>query len=128
MKSLLSALTLSFLAGCAAQREVPPAVTAQANEPLYCSSEQQCRIYWQRAQVWISNNSRWKIQTLSDSLIVTFTPRDGSIDRAYKAMKVPVSTERAQILLATGCANMFGCRPHQDAAIASFKAFVKAAQ
>ncbi len=116
------------VAGCAAQTQVPPAVTAAANEPLFCNSDAQCKVYWQRAQVWVSNNSRWKIQTLSDALIVTFTPKDGSIDPAYKVTRVPVGGERAQILMATGCANMFGCRPHQDAAIASFKSFVRAVQ
>lgn len=81
-------------------------------------------MYWRRAQAWIATNSRWKIQVATDTVISTYTPTASSIDLGFQATRVPLSGGRELIEVRAACDNMFGCRPHQHAAIADMKTYV----
>lgn len=80
-----------MLGGCAAK--VDPALKAEAMKPLTCNDEKQCDFYWKRAQFWLANNSSWKIQTATDTLISTYNPSPNSPFLAYQVSKMPMKMD-----------------------------------
>jgi hypothetical protein len=114
-----------LIAGCATPRQASPGLQAAAMAPLYCEGAEECSRYWRRAQVWVTTNSRWKIQTVTDSVIVTFTPSQGEVTRGYQVTKEPLSQGREQIKIASACANMFGCNTDAHQVALEFKNFVR---
>ncbi len=125
MKKMLMASCVTLaLAGCASQTPLDPQVMALAERPLVCNDKAQCDRYWQAAQVWIAENSNFKIQTISDTLIQTYGPVSPDTDLAYTVMKVPQSGGANRIMIRAGCGNMFGCHPRPAEAAAKFKSYV----
>ncbi|HFD6847592.1 TPA: hypothetical protein ACF3LB_001339 [Enterobacter hormaechei] len=116
-------ITTAMLVGCASK--VDPALKAEAMKPLTCKDEKQCDLYWKRAQFWIANNSAWKIQTATDTLISTFNPPQYDARLAYQVSKMPNEDGSSRIYIAPFCNNMFGCQPEMYGAVVNFKNFVK---
>lgn len=104
------ALAAAMLTACAG-----PAIEEMSDEakaPLYCVGKEQCDLYWKRAQLWVAQNSRWKIQTATDVVITTFTPTGQSADYGYQVTREPLDGDgREQIKIQPMCANLFGCGP-----------------
>lgn len=113
------------LLGACAAPPPSPEETALANEPLYCAGPEQCSLYWRRAQVWLANNSPYRIQSATDTVITTHGPMSGSVSRAYQVVRMPLDGGREEITITSGCGNIYGCDTHADASAASFKRFVK---
>ncbi|MBW6101354.1 hypothetical protein HTY54_21250 [Escherichia coli] len=86
-----------MLGGCAAK--VDPALKAEAMKPLTCNDEKQCDFYWKRAQFWLANNSSWKIQTATDTLISTYNPSPNSPFLAYQVSKMPNEDGSSRIFI-----------------------------
>lgn len=112
-----------MLSGCAAK--VDPALKAEAMKPLICKDEKQCDFYWKRSQFWIANNSSWKIQTATDTLISTYNPAPNSPLLAYQVSRLPNEDGSARILIKPYCDNIFGCQPEIYSSVVNFKNFVK---
>jgi hypothetical protein len=49
-------------------------VKAVANQPITCQAGADCDAKWSRATAWIAQNSAYKVQTASDSIIQTMGP------------------------------------------------------
>ncbi|MGP2412818.1 hypothetical protein ACTUSQ_01445 [Pantoea ananatis] len=111
------------MVGCA--KKVDPALQAEVMKPLICKDEKQCDTYWKRSQFWIANNSSWKIQTATDTLISTYNPAPYSPLLAYQASKMPHDDGSSQIFIKPYCDNMFGCQPDIYQAVVAFKSFVR---
>lgn len=123
MKLKLAFLCVLTVAGCAT-KPVAPELAAAAAQPLYCYGVEQCALYWKRAQLWVVNNSGWKIQLATDTLIETYNPIRSSTARGYRITKEPQGNGREQIRIATACANMFGCGEPEEVAVVKFKSYV----
>lgn len=121
-KTLAAAALLASLAGCATQQMTPE--QAAAVQPITCSSKAQCDLYWQRAQLWVAQNSTWRIQTANDVLIQTYGPGGDSPDTAYTILRAPNPDGSATISMHDSCDNVFGCTPNVYSAMAAFKRFV----
>ena len=111
------------LAACASTGSEDPRQVAQAMEPLGCVDRAQCDIYWQRAKVWISSNSYYRVQLSSDSVIETYGPYAGRMELAYRVLKIPDGAGGARISVTAECGNVFRCSPTVTDAIAAFKRF-----
>ena len=111
------------LAACASTGSNDPRQVAQANEPLGCVDRTQCELYWQRAKVWISSNSYYRVQLSSDSVIETYGPLAGRMELAYRILKIPDGAGGARITVAAECGNVFRCSPTATDAIVAFKRF-----
>jgi len=61
---------------------------------------------WGRAQSWIGRYSNMKIQVLSDYVIQTYNPREGSLNYGYYVTKTPVG-ENVEINVECISGNMF---------------------
>jgi hypothetical protein len=131
-KTLLSTAALTtaatfalLLAGCSTQGQVSGNTMEQATAPLTCTNKAECDAWWARAQVWVSNHSEYKLQTVTDSIIQTAGPSGGKRALAYQITKTPSNEGTATIGFAAHCDNMFGCEPNPWEAGASFKQFVR---
>lgn len=109
-------ITLLFLAGCANSYE-QQAKVAQFNATIpQCETENQCRVMWEMAQIWVNNNSGYKIQMFTDSVIETFN--SNNTDLAVTVNKIPIGSGRYEFRVKTWCGNFLGCFPNSwDAAI-----------
>ena len=124
----MSRLPLSFavlLAACASTGGDDPSQNAQAAEPLGCVDRVQCDLYWQRARVWISSNSYYRVQLSSDSVIETYGPIAGRMELAFRVLKIPDGAGGARITVTATCGNVFRCSPTVTDAIVTFKQFTQ---
>jgi hypothetical protein len=114
------------LAGCAATQQPEDAsIVAAANEPLVCESPEQCSLYWRRAQAWVAQNSRYKIQIATDTIIETYSPPQAAVHRAFRILRIPGNGKTERITIASGCANIFGCSTTEAQSAAAFKQYVR---
>lgn len=128
MRIAASTLMLAtMLAGCAA----PPTQRAAAPlppDPVLCSGAEECSLYWRRAQVWVTRHSAYKLQSVTDTVITTYGPTRYSVERAYRVTRVPGAEGRDEIVLESGCANLFGCSTGRDEDAESFRRYVRFGQ
>ncbi|NML32184.1 hypothetical protein [Paraburkholderia antibiotica] len=124
-KSLLAALCLIALAGCVSQGQVDPDVMQIATKPLTCSNKAECDLWWQRAQTWVASNSKYKIETATDSLIQTAGPDGGKRALAYQITRSANPDGTATIGFAAHCDGSLGCKPNPWEAGAQFKEYVR---
>jgi len=125
----MNRMPLSFvvaLAACATTGSDDPRQVAQGMEPLGCLDRTQCELYWQRAKVWISSNSYYRVQLSSDSVIETYVPLAGRMELAYRVLKIPDGAGGARITVAAECGNVFRCIPAVTEALVAFKRFASA--
>ncbi|CAI1917866.1 Uncharacterised protein [Serratia fonticola] len=125
-KVIVLCFTVLIISGCA--QKIDPAVQAEANKPLICKDEKECDIYWKRSQFWVANNSHWKVQTVTDTIISTHNPAPNSPLLAYQISKMPNDDGTSRIFIKPFCDNIFGCQPDPDVPTAAFKKFVRTGQ
>src|SRR5688500_13622770 len=113
-----------LLAGCATQ-PVAPSIEAEAKEPLLCRDKAQCDLYWQRAQVWIATNSKYRIQSVTDTVLTTHGPIEHDTQFAYHLEREPSETGGGKITIRMICGNMFGCGQRQYPTAIAFKKYVR---
>jgi hypothetical protein len=119
---------IALLAGCSTQGQVSGNTMEQATAPLTCTNKAECDAWWGRAQVWVTNHSEYKMQTVTDSIIQTTGPSGGKRALAYQITKTPSNEGTATIGFAAHCDNMLGCEPNPWKAGADFKQFVRSGQ
>ena len=54
-----------------------------------CKDSKECEVMWAAARDWVLSNISWKIQTISDGFIQTFSPPLGDITLAATVRKQP---------------------------------------
>jgi hypothetical protein len=123
MSTVVAAIAL--LAGCSTTGQIAGETMEQATAPLTCTNKAECDAWWARAQVWVSNHSEYKLQTVTDSIIQTDGPSGGKRALAYQITKTPSNEGTATIGFAAHCDNMLGCEPNPWKAGADFKQFVR---
>jgi hypothetical protein len=127
MKRLALAIPL-ILAACATHK-VDPAVSAEAAQPLTCASKQQCDLYWQRAQAYVNQHSAFRVQSVTDTTLVTFGPSSdfgSSTSLAYRISRVPSSDGSAVIEITLACGDhIVGCSPDAVTETANLKRFIR---
>jgi hypothetical protein len=119
-------IAAALLAGCS-QMPTPGdlATNPSSAEPLLCTNKAQCDVYWQRAQAWVANNSLYRLQTVTDTVIETYGPEAARTGLAFRITKVPDDKDGARIYALPACSNAFGCSPTPTDAVIAFKRFVR---
>jgi hypothetical protein len=123
MSTIVAAIAL--LAGCSTTGQIAGETMEQATAPLTCTNKAECDAWWARAQVWVINHSEYKLQAVTDSIILTDGPSGGKRALAYQITKTPSNEGTATIGFAAHCDNMLGCEPNPWKAGADFKQFVR---
>jgi hypothetical protein len=106
---------------------------ASVTEPprsIKCHAGPDCNAKWSRATVWVTEHSKYKLETSSESLIETSGPGAFETDSspAYKITKVAMGPDEYTIEFAGGCDSIFGCTPTIPAARADFTQSILAAE
>ena len=107
-----------FVAGCSTATPAPQVAVA----PITCSTD--CAAKWSRAVAWVAQNSQYKIQTQTDSLIQTMGPLDSDPAPAFTITKAAMPGGAYEITFAGGCDNFIGCIPTIADARADFAKYV----
>jgi hypothetical protein len=110
------------VAGCAA----PPSreLDYQAQLPVMCGDAKKCARYMERAQVWLAQNSFWRLQMITPVLLQTFGPGGSRVELAYSVTRTNDTDGSAQIFVRAHCDNVFGCRPHAAEGIHALKTYM----
>ncbi len=125
MKRYLLPLLCVLAASCSTRGQVDPDVMQIASAPLTCTSQAECELWWQRARTWVTNHSRYAIETANDSLIQTASPDSGKRTLAYQITRTRNLDGTATLDFTARCDSMLGCKPNPWQASAAFKAFVR---
>ena len=124
--NLLLAVAAAGLSACVPMQFSDPATGNPASaDPVLCIDKAQCDVYWQRAQAWVANNSEYRLQTVTDTILETFGPLAGRTGLAFRITKVPDDKGGARIFASPACGNVFGCSPTPTDAVVAFKRFVR---
>ncbi len=100
------------LSGCAtlsptAKTKIDEA--AAAGSELVCEGPA-CTEAWSRAQFWIHQHSRMKLQVATDTVLETYNPA-GIVAYGFSIAKEPLGENKFRITVRLVCGNMFGCTP-----------------
>jgi hypothetical protein len=115
---------LAISSSCSQMPSSEPAANPESAEPVLCTNKTQCDVYWQRAPAWVANNSGYRLQTITDTVIETNGPLATQTGLAFKITKVPDGKEGARIYVLPVCGNAFRCSPTPTDAVIAFKRFV----
>jgi uncharacterized protein YceK len=111
MRAVIIGLALS-ISGCASvvsERLATTLTKAGPDVPVDCSAE--CAERWQRAQLWLVNHSKWKIQVGTDVVLQTFNPVGHDPSYGFTVTKEPRAGGGYRISMSLVCGNMLGCDP-----------------
>jgi hypothetical protein len=109
------------LAGCATTTpEQQAAINAQAARTVSCSGQDDCAVKWGRAVKWILDNSAFKIQTQSDTMISTMGPLPNDPTPTFTVTKIAEGNGAYEFDFRAWCDNMFGCVPTNARSKAGF--------
>jgi hypothetical protein len=125
MKKALLAMLCVLAAGCSTRGQVNPDVMQIATTPLTCSNQNECTVWWQRAQSWVTSHSKYQLEASTDTLIQTAGPDGGKRALAYQITRTPNNDGTSTIGFAAHCDSSLGCTPNPWEAGADFKAFVR---
>lgn len=77
-----------------------------------CFGQEDCQAKWEAAQLWVIHNAGYKIQTVTDVLIQTFSPGPYDARNAARVTKEPLGGGKYRIVVYLWCNNVFGCIPN----------------
>lgn len=123
MKRLM--ITAALVLGACAQTPIDPRVEAESKVPLTCHDKATCDHYWQRAQAFVAMVSAYRIQTATDTLIITYGPFGSKVDLAYRIIRDVNANGSARIRMDARCDNFIRCHPTPAEAFVAFKAYVQ---
>ncbi len=126
----VSIAAVSALALCGCITAEQQASVAEPPKPITCHAGADCNAKWSRADAWIKEHSKYKVETSSEPLIQTSGPSAFDTDPSptYKLTKVATGPGEYTIELTGGCDSVFGCTPIIPAAQADFTQSVLAAE
>lgn len=85
-----------------------------------CSGHDDCEVKWGRAVQFVLDNSFYRIQQQTDTIIQTAGPLPNHPELAMVINRVALGGGKYRFNLRGGCDNMFGCSPSLDYATAYF--------
>ena len=118
----------ALLSGCLGSEQQ---VSLQdAPKPITCKPGKDCEAKWARANAWITEHSKYKVEAKSDSMIETAGPSTFETDPSpsYKVRKLAIGAEQYAIEFSGECDSMFACTPALPTAQADFTEAVMAAE
>lgn len=118
----------ALLSGCLGSEQ--QVALQDAPKPITCKPGKDCEAKWARANAWVSEHSKYKVEANSDSMIETAGPGTFETDPSpsYKVRKLAIGGEQYAIEFSGECASMFACTPALSTAQADFTEAVMAAE
>lgn len=111
VRVLMSLGVVLLVAACAS--ETSPALlsrlsSAGPDQPVQCDGR--CKTEWERAQIWLTQHSNWKLQLVTDVSLQTFNPPNQDVSYGFVVSKVPQGSGYV-IAMGLQCGNLIGCDP-----------------
>jgi hypothetical protein len=93
-------------------RIATPEEAAALQMPVTCESKTACDVAWRKATAWVVENSGWKVQVATDSLVQTFGPGTQSATLAFTLVRKPLADGWEELALTASCnEDGFPCYP-----------------
>lgn len=126
----LSIAAASALGLCGCMTMEQQASVAEPPKPITCHAGPDCDAKWSRANAWITEHSKYKVEASSELLIQTSGPSTFETDPSpkYKVTKAAMGPSEYAIEFVGGCDSVFACTPTVPAAQADFTQSVLAAE
>lgn len=104
-------IVVLLLSGCSTSQEQVERLSAQArlSDSVPVCDQDSCQRKWDAAQSWVSQNSAYKIQTVSSAIIDTYSPANGDMGLAFNVAKEPISDGKYRIIIKAYCGNWIAC-------------------
>jgi hypothetical protein len=120
----------STLALCGCITAEQQASVAESPKPITCHAGADCDAKWSRANSWITEHSKYKVETSSDSVIQTSGPSTFESDPSprYQVRKLAIGGDQYAIEFTGGCDSIFECTPTLSTAQADFTQSILAAE
>ena len=119
-----AAALLAIAAGCYNNAALTNALAPARTAPIPTCEASSCAEMWQRAQLWVVNHSKWKIQTATDVVIETFNPVGYDASYGFTITKEPQGSGKYDIMMKASCGNAFGCNPKMNDVWNAFNYYV----
>ena len=124
VKHLTIVMCLIFLlSACATSFKQRAQWKQDAAQPLTCSRGPDCEAKWDRALIWVRNNSESTIDTATESIITTHIPQNSS-SALITISKTEDDPGTYTIYFRAGCPWILGCTPSILELKASFANYV----
>jgi hypothetical protein len=106
------------------------ASVAEPPKPITCHAGPDCDAKWSRATSWVSEHSKYNVETSSDSVIQTSGPSTFETDPSpgYKIAKIAMGPGEYAIAFTGGCDSILPCTPALSAAHADFTQSITAVE
>jgi hypothetical protein len=126
----LTIAAASTLALCSCITAEQQASVAEPPKPITCRAGADCDAKWSRANAWVTEHSKYKVETNSETQIKTAGPStfETNPSPSYKITKVAMGPDEYTIEFTGGCDSIFPCTPALPAAQADFTQSVSAAE
>ena len=111
------------------QQAFPKVTAVRAALPLVgsmtCDSAD-CALQWQRAQLWVSRHSVWKIVTATDGTLQTGRPSQGEQGYGFRITRRALQAGRYEIVVEAACGIAFeDCSPAWDQVKTAFLEYLR---
>lgn len=107
-----------------AERVAQEKLRADAVNVPRCYTDEECKRMWTAARSWVSKSIVWKVQTMSEGYLETYSPSEHSPKSAARVVQEPIPNGGYQLTLTLWCRNIFGCDPSGDQAVSTFNRYV----
>ena len=95
-----------------------------AHTPLYCEEGKTCDMMWEKALLWVEQNSVFKIDKQTDTMITTKDPFGSTSVPTFSIKKLPLDDDKYEIVLKVDCAHQVVCSPTLELKKADFVKFI----
>jgi hypothetical protein len=135
MKRFTPAALIFLLAGCATgpnpwltqtNAGLEPAEVLAFQDPLVCKGEEQCKLWWRRAEYFVTTRAGFAVRVATPNMIETYYPAQPYAMRwGIKVWKEPVSVDSDRIWAAPSCGPAPICQDHPARVIMALKRYVR---
>jgi uncharacterized protein YceK len=130
MKKIMMMVAVAVLvSGCAGMKQEMARRQMLIDQSTpYCQGEEECKQKWAAAQVWVSQNIRYRVQMATDSIIQTMGPSrypDQTLTAAT-VTKEPIGGGKYKITSKMSCYSMIVCAPDPFQATLAMNDYINA--
>jgi hypothetical protein len=126
---MIGVMGLVLATGCATTTDPQrQALIDELNRTIpTCAGAEDCNAKWEAAQLWVTRNASYKIETVTNVLIETYNPAPNSPSLAARVIKESQGGGKYRLLVTMWCDNIFGCTPDAHVKALEFNKAVAAA-
>ena len=99
-------------------------LTKGYQETPSCNNKEECTLMWGRANIWLNNHSKWKIQVSNDYIVNTYNVHKYDPSYSFTISKEPINNNSYEIKIKPICGNHYGCDLKSSEVIGLFNKYL----